>query len=220
MSASEFTTLLDLVASVLLLSSVIIVWRRDYGAMIKLLVVQGVAVGGIPLVSGIYLKDLQLVVVGMMVILLRGGVLPWVLSRRLADETAGSRETKPLVNTTSALFLTALLVMVGYLVTHPMLRRASTPETRAIPAAFAVILIGVFLLVSRKRALSQGIGFLVMDNGIDAVAFLATLGVPVIIEIGASFDLLLVLAILVILTGRMHAKFKDTDLDALSELRD
>jgi hydrogenase-4 component E len=59
-----------------------------------------------------------------------------------------------------------------------------------------------------------------MDNGITAVAFLTTSGVPLIVELGVSLDVLLAVLVLQVLTARMRAAFGDTDLDDLRELRD
>ena len=84
----------------------------------------------------------------------------------------------------------------------------------------AVVLLGFFLLVTRRRALSQVIGFLLLDNGITTVAFLATSGVPLVVELGVSLDVLLVVLVLQIVAARMRLAFGHTDLDSLSELRD
>ena len=59
-----------------------------------------------------------------------------------------------------------------------------------------------------------------LDNGIAAVAFLIAGGLPLVVELGASLDILLVVLVLQVLTGRIRAEFGDLDLDDLSELRD
>ena len=84
----------------------------------------------------------------------------------------------------------------------------------------AIVLIGFFVLVTRRRALSQVVGFLLLDNGITATAFLATAGVPLIVELGVSFDLLLVVVVLRVLAARCATAFGSTDLDELRELHD
>ena len=86
--------------------------------------------------------------------------------------------------------------------------------------AIAVVLTGLFILVTRRRALTQVIGFVVLDNGIAALAFLITAGFPLIVELGASIDILLAVLILQVLTGRMRVKFGGTDLDQLRQLHD
>jgi hydrogenase-4 component E len=82
------------------------------------------------------------------------------------------------------------------------------------------VLIGFFVLVTRRRALSQLVGFLLMDNGITAVGFLTTSGVGLIVELGVSLDVLLAVLVLQILSTRMRETFGDTDLDELRELHD
>ena len=59
-----------------------------------------------------------------------------------------------------------------------------------------------------------------MDNGITAVGFLTTAGVPLVVELGVSLDVLLVVLVLQVLTTRMRRTFGDTDLDELRELHD
>ncbi len=100
------------------------------------------------------------------------------------------------------------------------MRLTPTPSTRAVPVALTVLLVGFFVLVSRRRALSQVVGFLLMDNAITATAFLTTSGVPAVVELGVSLDVLLAVLVLQVLTTRMRAAFGGTDLDELRELRD
>ena len=64
------------------------------------------------------------------------------------------------------------------------------------------------------------VGFLILDNGIALVAFLATAGLPLIVELGASLDLLLAVLVLQVLAARMRTKFGGMDLDQLRELHD
>lgn len=220
MTEGAYTTLVDLAAGALLLATVLIVWRRDLAAMIRMLAVQGAALGAIPVLSGIRHGDTQLIVVGVAVIALRAVVFPRLLVSRLQGEPGEDRESTPLVNTTASLLITAALTVLAYVVSRPLVDLGTSSATRAVPIGFAVVLIGIFLLISRRQALSQIIGLLVLDNGIDAVAFLATLGVPIIVELGASLDVVLAVVILGVLTTRMHAKFGDTDLSDLRDLRD
>jgi hydrogenase-4 component E len=84
----------------------------------------------------------------------------------------------------------------------------------------AVVLIGFLALITRTRAVSQVVGFLLIDNGITLIAFLTTTGVPLVVELGVSLDVLLAVLVLQVLTGRMRVAFGDTDLDELRELAD
>jgi len=220
MTQTTYAGLLDLAAGAFLLTAVLIVWRRELKAIVRLLAWQGLALAAIPLVEGIGQHDAAIITVGVVVLGLKALVLPVLLGRAVGTEDQERRESTPLVNTTASLLITAGLTILAYAVTRPIIALDPTEATRAVPAAFAVILIAVFVMVSRRRALSQAVGFLMLDNGIAATGFLITAGVPLIVELGASLDALFAILVLGVLTGRMRRAFGDTDLDQLRELRD
>lgn len=219
MTSTGYTSALDFIVGALLLTAVLIVWRREFAAMVRLLALQGAALGLIPLVTSVRTGDRALMGVGLAVLLLNAGAIPRLVSRFLLGENA-PRETDPVVNTTASLLAVALLTAVAYAVSGPIVALDPATKVRAVPLALAVVLIGVFILVTRRRALSQVVGFLVMTNGIASVAFLTTDGVPLIVELGASLDVLLAVIILQVLTGRIRQVFGRTDLDGMQELHD
>lgn len=219
MSTALYSQLLYLLCGGLLLSSVLMVWRRQLSALITLLTAQGVLLAGIAALLGTQDGGVELYVVAVGVLALKAGVLPAVLRRVLADSGA-ARETQPLVNVPASLLAAALLTLLAYAVSRPLVELDPTPTTHAVPVGMAMVLLGFFILVTRRRALSQVAGFLLLDNGIAATAFLVTAGVPLIVELAVSMDLLLVVLVLQVLTVRLQAAFGDTDLDELRELRD
>ena len=217
---ANFGTLIGFAAGGLTLAAVLIVWRRDLRAIVRLLAWQGVALAAIPIVRGLYDGDVALVAVGCAVLVLRAGVLPWLLAQALAAEQEAQREATPLVNTAASLLITGVLTIVAFAISRPLVDLAPDPVVNAVPAAFAVILIALFVMATRRHAVSQAAGFLMLDNGITAAAFLLTAGVPLIVELGASLDVLFVVLIIGVLTGRLRRAFGGADLDRLQELRD
>ena len=220
MGTSAYTQLLDLAAGALLLAAVLIVWRRELVSMVRLLTAQGVALAAVPIIEGTHQRDAALIGVGVAVLALRVVILPGLLRRAVRAEGANGRESTPWLNTTASLLVAAALTMAAFAISRPLIALDPSPATRAAPVGFAVILLAVFVMASRRRALSQAVGFLMLDNGIAAVAFLITAGVPVIVELGASLDVLFALLILGVLTGRLRHTFGDADLDLLRELHD
>jgi hydrogenase-4 component E len=218
-SAELFSQLLYLGCGGLLLSSVLMLWRRQLSALITLLTAQGVLLAGLATLLGTQAGGVELYAVAAGILLLKAGVLPTVLRRVLTD-TRAARETQPLVNVPASLLAAAILTLVAYGVSQPLVELDPTPATHAAPVGIAMVLLGFFVLVTRRRALSQVVGFLLLDNGIAATAFLVTAGVPLIVELAVSMDLLLVVLILQVLTVRLHAAFGDVDIDELRGLRD
>jgi hydrogenase-4 component E len=233
MPSDTYTSLLDLAVGVMLLCAVGVVWGRRLRGAVRLIAVQGAALAAIPLLGGVYRHDLHLLGVGVAVGVLRAAVLPGLVTRLVpasvalsdpseaAAEAAGERhETAPLLGTSASLLLAAGATVLAYAAGQPLVALDPSPATRAAPVALAVILIGVLLLVTRRRAVSQIVGFLTLDNGIAAVAFLLTSGVPVVVELGGSFDLLLFVLVTQALTARMRVKFGGTDLGELQGLHE
>jgi hydrogenase-4 component E len=220
MSTALYIQLIDLAAGALLLTAVLVLWRRELASIIEVFALQGVALAALVGIMAVKQGSAELGAVALGVLLLRAGVLPWVLRRALAGAGATQRETKPLVNVVSSLLAAAALTLLAYAVSQPLVQLAPSAATHAIPVGMAVVLIGFFVLVTRRLALSQLVGFLLMDNGITAVGFLTTAGVGLIVELGVTLDVLLVVLVLQVLKTRMREAFGDTDLDELRELHD
>ncbi|MGV9661853.1 hypothetical protein ACWDUL_02300 [Nocardia niigatensis] len=220
MTETGYVSMLDLAAGGLVLAAVFVVWRRDLGAIVRLLAVQGIALAAIPLVQGAHHSEIASLVVGLVVLALRGVVLPLLLGRAAGAERREYREATPLVNTASSLLVAAALVVVAFAVARPVVALEPGPASDAVPAAFAVVLIALFVMATRRHAISQAAGFLMLDNGIAAMAFLLTAGVPLIVELGVSLDVFFAVAIIGVLTGRLRRAFGGADLDQLRELHD
>ena len=220
MTDANFAMVIDFAAGGLVLAAVLVVWRRDLRAIVRLLAWQGIALAAIPVANGIHHGHAELVAVGLAAAVLRGGVLPWLLARATSAEPQEQREATPLVNTASSLLIAAALTVAAFGIARPLVNLAPSATTSAVPAAFAVILIALFVMVTRRHALSQAAGFLMLDNGIAAAAFLLTAGVPLIVELGVSLDVLFAVIVIGVLTGRLRRAFGGADLDQLRELRD
>ena len=214
------TQLIDVGAGMMLLTAVLVLWRRELSVIIRVYAVQGAALAGVVGVLAVDQASVELGAVAVGVLVLRAGVLPAVLRRALAAAGPERRVTRPLVNVAASLLAAAALTLLAFAVSRPLVELAPSAATRAVPVGFAVLLIGFFVLVTRRRALSQVIGFLLMDNGITAVGFLTTSGIGLVVEVGVALDVLLVVLVLQVLTGRMRDVFGRTDLDELRELRD
>jgi hydrogenase-4 component E len=219
MSDTLFVQLLGLAAGLALVCAFVSLWRRGLVAIVRSLAVQGIAVAAVALALGLHEQHLEPVVVAVLVAALKGGVVPAVLLRmvRAGDET---REAEPLVNVPASLLAAAALTLLAYATTQDLVDLDPAPATQVIPIGVAIVLIGFFVLATRRKAVTQIVGFLLVDNGIALVAFLATSGVPLVVELGVALDLLLAVLILQVLTARMRTKFGAMDLDQLQELHD
>lgn len=219
MSDTLFVQLLDLAVALALVCAFVVLWRRGLVSIVRALRTQGTALAAVALLVGVHDHDAEPIAVAALLLTLKAVVLPGVVLRiiRGGDET---REVEPLVNVPASLLAAAGLTLIAYATTRDVVALDPNPATTAIPIGIAVALIGFFVLVTRRKAVTQVVGLLLVDNGIALVALLATTGVPLVVELGVALDVLLAVLILQVLTTRMRAKFGVLDLDQLQELHD
>jgi hydrogenase-4 component E len=96
---------------------------------------------------------------------------------------------------------------------------SSVYEKTFLTNSVSVVLIGLFFMISRKKAIGQIIGFLVMENGMFMAAILTTFGMPMIVEIGVFFDLLTAVLIMGVFVFRINENFDSIDINKLRNLK-
>jgi hydrogenase-4 component E len=222
MTDSLYTQLLDLACGGLLLTAALVLWRRRVAVVVRVFVLQGVALAGLGAVLAVHEVSVRLWAVAAGLLVLRAVVLPWLL-RRAAAGPPGP-EPAPLLGGAAALLATAGLTLLAFAVSRPLVELAPAggvgAASAAIPVGVAVVLVGFLVLATRRGALPQLAGLLLMDNGITAVALLTGVGPALLVQAGVALDVLLVLVILQLSATRTRETVGDTDLDELRELRD
>ena len=108
-----------------------------------------------------------------------------------------------------AFFITQPIIPLGYLLTRD-----------SLAIALAIVLIGFFTMIARKKAVTQMVGFLVMENGLFLGATAAAYGMPLIVELGVFFDVLVAGLIVGIYTHRLQDAFDSVDTSALTVLKE
>lgn len=219
MSVGPFADVLGLSAGMVLACGVVTLWRRDLRAIVVVLAVQGIALGAVAATLAIRTHDIGLGAVAVVEVLAKGALIP-ILLGRVVRRNPGNRETAPLVNVPASLVAVVVLVVVAYLAAGPLTSLDPDTSTRLAPIGLATVLVGFFVLATRRKSVTQIVGLMVVDNGIALVAFLLTAGVPLLVELGASLDILLVVVVLQLLATTMHTRFGHVDLDQLRQLHD
>lgn len=211
--------LIALTTGLLLLTAVLQLWQRSVLTAVRLLVLQGLALAGLVATISAGEGDWEGLAVAGLIAVLKAGFLPWALARTI--ELTRVRDGLDLgARPALSLLLSVLLTTVAYVVSQPLVGADPTPARRAVPVGIALVLLGFLILLTRHAAVSQLVGFLVLDNGISTTAFLTSGGLPLTTEIGGLIDVLLVVLILRILAVRMRFLIGGTSLGELRELHD
>ncbi|MGA8044757.1 MAG: hypothetical protein WCA30_00665 [Dermatophilaceae bacterium] len=211
--------LLALATGTLLLTAVLLLWRRTVSGAAVLVGMQGLALAVLAALTAVTEGHPELFAGAALFVVIKGLLIPGLIMRTATVVDAGAEAT-PVVNPTTGMLLAAGLTTVAFLVSRSLTDGGGTTLAAAVPVGIAVVLIGFLVLATRRQALAQIIGFVMVDNGIGATALLASGGLPLVIELGVLLDVLLVVLILLVLTRRIGATFGTTELHELSELRD
>jgi hydrogenase-4 component E len=152
-----------------------------------------------------------------MVLTIKVLAIPYALSRIAKNLQAPGDVT---ASTTSAqsVFIASALILLSFFAIGPYVRALRVDEDM-LAAAVALVLTGAFLMVSRKKALMQVVGLLVLENGIFLAALTTTFGMPLIIEIGIFFDLLMGVFLMGLFVFRIRDTFDHLDVSKLRKLR-
>ena len=149
---------------------------------------------------------------------LKGILIPWFLMR-VIDRIGIHREIEPFLNVPASLMVCVGLTVVGYRVSTGFPVGAGDVSHHLIGVALSMLLIGMFLMVTRKKAITQILALLTVENAVFLVAVGVTSGMPLVVELGISFDVILAVLILGILVHRIVDRFESMDVSRLSKLK-
>jgi hydrogenase-4 component E len=218
MNPAHFALLCALTSSLVLLAGIAILWRHSIPAYIDSFARQSFLLALATLVVAVGSGARELYLVAALVFLVKVVAIPRLLHRVLGAVKA-DLEVHPYVNVPFSLALAGLLTMAAYAVADPVMALSDHPTRSGIPLALAVVFVGFLIVVSRRSALTQIVGFLVMENGIALLAVLAAYGIPLIVELGVFLDVLLGFLVMLVFVHRIRETFETTDVDQLRKLR-
>ncbi|AGA70405.1 hydrogenase 4 membrane component (E) [Desulfitobacterium dichloroeliminans LMG P-21439] len=170
------------------------------------------------LLEGIKEKELEMMAIALLTLVVKGGVIPWVL-RRTARLSHTQWVGEVFLRRNSSLVVAAALTILAYAITQPLLSLVEPSLRNGLAIAFALLFYGLLLMVIRKVALIQVVGILIIDNGIFLAGFLLTNGMPLLVEVGVIFDILIGVLILGVLAQRMIQKFDSLNVEHLNSLK-
>jgi hydrogenase-4 component E len=213
-----FSQLSVLGSSLTLLFAFILLGRRGVPAYVDAFAWQSTLLAGVTTVVAYYGRRPDLYWVAALLLAVKGVAIPWLL-RRMERRFHSEREIEPYVNTATSLVVAGLLVLVGYAISRPLVALSRLPTRAGMPLAMGLVLVSLFILVSRKKAITQVIGFLMLENGLALLAVLGTYGIPLIVELGVFLDALLGFLVMQIFVYQIHETFESIDVERLSRLR-
>jgi hydrogenase-4 component E len=212
----------DVVLLALVMMDLFIVTTSRIAAAIRASALQGLALALLPLAlasDGTQEHLVHAAFIAAGTLLFKALLIPWLLLRALRKVQI-RREVEPFVSLHVSLLLGAVLIGIAFWSSaHLPVPRAGTPAL-LVPVALATVLIGFLIIVSRKKAITQVVGYLLMENGIFVLGMSLARDMPFVVELGILLDLLVGVFVFGIVIHHISATFDHVDTNALSELKD
>ncbi len=150
---------------------------------------------------------------------LKGLIIPGIMIKALRDVRI-KREVEPLVGLLPSTILGALVTALVFLVSGMLGAQGQPDGSLIIPTSIATVLVGFILLTTRFKALSQVLGYLVLENGIYIFSLLLVEAIPLVVEMGMLLDLFVSVFIVSIITNHINAAFSSLDTRRLASLKE
>ncbi len=129
-------------------------------------------------------------------------------------------DVKSFINYTLSLLIACGLILIAYYATESILKFENVFMRHCLPVSLAITLLGFFVMISRKKAITQILGLLAMEDGLFFAALSTSYGMPLVVELGVFFDILVSVIIMGIYVYRIKETFDTIDTDSLRELRE
>jgi len=209
---------LVLCAAGMLVSAYLLVGQRALFTAIRLYGAQSLLLAIVALTMGLAEGRHHLFVTAALTFVLKALLIPYFLMR-VVDRVGIHREIEPSMNVPASLLVCLALTVVGYRVSTGFPEGAHVVTHHVIGVGLSLLLIGLFLMVTRRKAVTQILAVLTVENAVFLVALGIPSGMPLVVELGISFDVMLAVLVLGILVRRIVDRFESMDVSRLSNLK-
>ncbi len=206
-----------LLAALVLFTSFVMLAQSRVTTLVNLFALQGLLLTGTTTVVAIVQNSAHLLVSAALTLALKVILIPlllhWLILRmglhRTTDEVR-----RPL----QLLLGAASLVVFSYWITLPVVQLSELETRNIIAASTATLLLGMLLMISHRQAISHVVGFMAMENALFFSAVVSTQGMPMVVELGVAFDVMVAAVIFGVFFFQIRESIDSLDVDRLSRL--
>jgi hydrogenase-4 component E len=209
---------IDTLLVLVVLVALYVLGTSDLGATIRATAFQGFVIAFLPTIVRGHLEA-HAVAIGVLTIVLKAVVIPGMLVTAMR-RTGVSRDVQPLIGFGPSLLIAFVLVAASMALGARLRLPGAHIAQALVPSAFATVLLGLLILVSRTKALSQVVGYLVLENGIFLFGLVLVREMPFLVELGIFLDIFVAVFIMGIVIHHINRAFDHIDTRAMTTLRD
>ncbi|HEV2688310.1 MAG TPA: NADH-quinone oxidoreductase subunit K [Bryobacteraceae bacterium] len=214
--------LVTLMAALVLVLQIAMAGQRWIVTNIRIFAVQSFLLAVIAATIAWFNHAPHIYVAAALTLTIKAVVVP-ILLERLVERIEIRQEIQPIMNAPVSIVISGGLTLIAYVVASSFYRPDQTlnpmPGHNILAVAISLFLIGFFTMINRRKALMQVLALLSLENGLFLAAIALTYGMPLIVEIGILFDVLVAVMVLAILVYRIRETFESMDVSRLRRLR-
>jgi len=205
----------------LVLTNLVLLGSSRLVVYIRVSAVQGIVLGFLPILT--HLHDatprlLLLTCLGLVTMGVKGVLFPWLLFRALREANV-LREPRPFVGYIASTIIGIAALAVSLRVGSRLPLPGEAFSTLAVPVGLYTFFVGLFLVISRRKALTQVLGYLVLENGIYTLGVALVSEVSILVELGVLLDAFVAVFVMQIAIYHISHEFQSTDVDRLAKLK-
>lgn len=202
----------------LLLTVIAMLQVRKIATTIKLLAFQSFLLTILSLVTAFKTETWSLLFTAALTLTVKTIAIPYILHYTI-NRININRGLEPFINRQYRFLISLVLLIVSYYVTSNLHLPGEDQVREFLPVAVSLIFIGVFIMIVHRKAIVQGIGLITIENGLFLLTISIFTGMPLVVELGIFFELLVMVVIIGILSFQIHSTFQSLSTDKMKELR-
>lgn len=206
-----------LLAGLITLTSFLMLGQSRLPRLVMIFAVQGWLLAAATSLAAAVLDYPHLYVSAAMTLGLKGLLIP-ILLQRLMLRLGLHREMDTLTHPASVMMGGTSLVIFSYYVSLPVIAHSPLVTLNAIAVSLAVVLLGMLLMITRRQAVAHVVGFMSIENGLFFAAVVATYGMPMVVELGIAFDVLVAAVVFGVFFFQINDSIDSLNVDQLNKL--
>ena len=219
MSIAHYLQAIHFLAALILLISFAMLSQRRIVGLITLFAWQGAALASSTALVAWSTNQHHLYYSAVLTLALKVVAMPWFFYG-LVRKLNANRDVEPMINIPTTMLIGIALVIFAFNLALPISALSSTLMRSTLGIAMACVLLAFLMMITRRTAIPQVIGFLAMENGLFFAATSATYGMPLVVELGVALDVLVGVLVLGIFFFQIRETFESLDLKHMENLKE
>jgi len=204
-------------AAMILASALALLAQSRVVATIRLFAWQGVLLALVTALVAVDTNEYHLLISALLTLLVKAIFIPWLLIRQ-ARSLNILKESDATIRPGLTLLMGGALVVFSYSIVQPIEVLAASVTRDAVALSLAVVLLAMLMLITRRKAVTQVVAFMAIENGLFFAAVTAVQGMPLVVELGIAFDVMVAAVIFGVFFFHMRDSIGSLDVDELARL--